>query len=66
MALTVLNNWGVHRTGLWRDCLQPHSHQTHEKSESDRREDFDDVYEFATAFEPVLNYPATKIRKATA
>jgi uncharacterized repeat protein (TIGR04138 family) len=24
------------------------------KSESDRREDFDDVYDFATAFEPVF------------
>lgn len=51
MAKTVLNNWGIHSTsdfgsivynlidiGLMR------------KSKEDRREDFDDVYDFETAF----------------
>ena len=55
MALTVLNNWGVHRTGDFGEIVYNLIRIKHMKrSESDRREDFDDVYEFATAFEPVF------------
>lgn len=55
MALTVLNNWGVHRTGDFGEIVYNLIRIKHmKKSESDRREDFDGVYEFATAFEPVF------------
>ena len=55
MALTVLNNWGVHRTGDFGEIVYNLIRIKHmKKSESDRRKDFDDVYEFATAFEPVF------------
>lgn len=55
MALTVLNNWGVHRTGDFGEIVYNLIRIKHmKKSDSDRREDFDDVYEFATAFEPVF------------
>lgn len=55
MALTVLNNWGVHRTGDFGEIVYNLIRIKHmKKSDSDRREDFDDVYEFANAFEPVF------------
>ena len=55
MALTVLNNWGVHRTSDFGEIVYNLIRIKHmKKSESDRRKDFDDVYEFATAFEPVF------------
>jgi uncharacterized repeat protein (TIGR04138 family) len=55
MALTVLNNWGVHRTGDFGEIVYNLIRIKHmKKSESDRREDFDDVYVFETAFEPVF------------
>ena len=55
MALTVLNNWGVHRTGDFGEIVYNLIRIKHmKKSESDRREDFEDVYEFATAFEPLF------------
>ena len=55
MALTVLNNWGVHRTGDFGEIVYNLIRIKHmKKSESDRREDFDDVYDFAGAFEPVF------------
>ncbi len=55
MALTVLNNWGVHRTGDFGEIVYNLIRIKHmKKSESDRREDFDEVYDFANAFEPVF------------
>lgn len=55
MALTVLNNWGVHRTGDFGEIVYNLIRIKHmKKSESDRREDFDDVYDFANAFEPIF------------
>jgi uncharacterized repeat protein (TIGR04138 family) len=41
MAKLVLNSWGIHSTGDFGEM---------KKSKSDRREDFDDVYDFDTAF----------------
>lgn len=55
MAKTVLNSWGVHRTGDFGEIVYNLIRIKHmKKSASDRREDFDDVYEFAGAFEPVF------------
>ena len=55
MAKTVLNSWGVHRTGDFGEIVYNLIRIKHmKKSPSDRREDFDDVYEFSGAFEPVF------------
>ncbi len=55
MAKTVLNNWGVHTTGDFGEIVYNLIRiKQMKKSESDRREDFDDCYDFATAFEPVF------------
>lgn len=55
MAKTVLNSWGVHRTGDFGEIVYNLIRIKHmKKSPSDRREDFEDVYEFAGAFEPVF------------
>ncbi len=51
MAKTVLNNWGIHRTGDFGDIVYNLIDiGLMKKSKSDRREDFDDVYEFEHAF----------------
>ena len=53
MAKTVLNSWGVHKTGDFGEIVYNLIRIKHmKKSESDRREDFDDVYDFGSAFEP--------------
>lgn len=53
MSKTVLNSWGVHKTGDFGEIVYNLIRIKHmKKSESDRREDFDDVYDFASAFEP--------------
>jgi len=45
----------VHRTGDFGEIVYNLIRIKHmKKSELDRREDFDDAYEFATAFEPVF------------
>lgn len=55
MAKTVLNNWGVHGTGDFGEIVYNLIRIKHmKKSDADRREDFDDVYSFATAFDPVF------------
>jgi uncharacterized repeat protein (TIGR04138 family) len=55
MALTVLNNWGVHSTSDFGEIVYNLIRiKQMKKSESDRREDFDDVYTFDTAFDPVF------------
>ncbi len=51
MAKTVLNNWGVHTTGDFGEIVYNLiGIEEMKKSKSDRREDFDDVYDFNEAF----------------
>ena len=51
MAKTVLNNWGITTTGHFGDIVYNLIRiGLMKKSPEDRREDFDDVYEFDTAF----------------
>lgn len=55
MSLTVLKNWGVHSTSDFGEIVYNLIRiKQMKKSESDRREDFDDVYEFSSAFDPVF------------
>ncbi len=55
MAKTVLNSWGVFSTSDFGEIVYNLIRIKHmKKSSSDRREDFDDVYDFATGFEPVF------------
>ena len=53
MAKTVLNSWGVFSTGDFGEIVYNLIRIKHMKrSDSDRREDFDDVYDFSSAFTP--------------
>ncbi len=53
MAKTVLNNWGIYSTSDFGEIVYNLIRIKHmRKSDDDQREDFDDVYEFDTAFEP--------------
>jgi len=53
MAKTVLNSWGVHTTGDFGEIVYNLIRiKEMRKSKSDRREDFDDQYDFDIAFEP--------------
>lgn len=55
MAKTVLNNWGVYSTSDFGEIVYNLIRiKQMKKSDNDRREDFDDCYEFATAFDPVF------------
>ncbi|MCA9193112.1 MAG: hypothetical protein KDB03_15160 [Planctomycetales bacterium] len=55
MSKTVLNSWGVHATGDFGEIVYNLIRIKHmRKSPSDRREDFDDVYDFGTAFDPIF------------
>jgi uncharacterized repeat protein (TIGR04138 family) len=50
MAKTVLNSWGVHRTGDFGEIVFNLIGIGHmRKTPADRREDFDDVYDFDSA-----------------
>jgi len=52
MARVVLNNWGIARTGDFGDIVYNLIDiGLMKKSETDRREDFDDVYNFDEAFD---------------
>lgn len=52
MAKTVLNSWGVHRTGDFGEIVfNLIGIGQMRKTASDCREDFDDVYDFETALE---------------
>jgi len=52
MAKTVLNSWGVHTTGdIGEIVFNLIRFGRMRKTPEDRREDFDDVYDFETAFE---------------
>jgi uncharacterized repeat protein (TIGR04138 family) len=51
LAKTVLNSWGVHTTSDFGDIVYNLIDiGLMKKSKTDRREDFDDVYDFDTAF----------------
>ena len=53
MAKTVLNSWGVHTTGDFGEIVYNLIRiKEMRKSKSDRREDFNDQYDFDVAFEP--------------
>lgn len=53
MAKTVLNSWGVHTTGDFGEIVYNLIRiKEMRKSKSDRRDDFDDQYDFDVAFEP--------------
>jgi len=60
MAKTVLHSWGVEKTGDFGDIvfsLIEIGEMT--QSDADRREDFDDLYDFAEVFEK--NYEVTML-----
>ena len=51
MARVVLSSWGVHSTGDFSEIVYNLIDiKEMRKSEADRREDFDDVYDFEEAF----------------
>lgn len=53
LAGMVLGSWGVHSTSDFGEIVYNLIRiEQMRKSESDRREDFDEVYSFDTAFEP--------------
>ncbi|HBE70025.1 MAG TPA: hypothetical protein DDW52_17910 [Planctomycetaceae bacterium] len=55
LARTVLNNWGVHSTSDFGEIVYNLIRIKHmKKSEHDRREDFNDCYDFENAFEPIF------------
>ena len=55
MAKTVLNNWGVYCTGDFGEIVYNLIRIKYMKrSKSDRRQDFDDCFDFSTAFEPIF------------
>lgn len=52
MAKVVLNSWGIHTTGDFGEIVfNLIRFGRMRKTPDDRREDFDDVYDFETAFE---------------
>ena len=52
MAKTVLNSWGIHSTGDFGEIVFNLIRIGHmRKTPSDRREDFEEVYDFDTAFQ---------------
>lgn len=52
MAKTVLNSWGIHCTGDFGEIVfNLIRFGRMRKTKDDRREDFEDVYDFETAFE---------------
>ena len=57
MSKTVLNNWGVYSTSDFGEIVYNLIRIRHmKKSDSDRREDFDDVYDFQEAFDPIFEH----------
>ena len=55
MAKTVLGTWGIHNTGDFGEIVYNLIQiKQMKKSKSDKREDFDDVYDFENAFLPVF------------
>lgn len=63
MAKTVLNSWGIHTTGDFGEIVYNLIEiGMMRKSKSDRREDFDNQYEFETAF--VRDFRFQKIERS--
>ncbi len=57
MAKTVLNSWGIHATGDFGEIVYNLIRIGQmRKSRNDRREDFDDVYDFQTALEDEFKF----------
>ncbi len=57
MAKTVLNSWGVQTTSDFGEIVYNLIRiKQMKKSETDRREDFDNVYDFGSAFEPIFEH----------
>ncbi|MEZ6135411.1 MAG: hypothetical protein R3C53_10925 [Pirellulaceae bacterium] len=55
MAKTVLNSWGVHKTDDFGEIVYNLIRIKHmKKSKTDRREDFNDVFDFSSGFDPVF------------
>lgn len=55
MAKTVFNTWGIHNTGDFGEIVYNLIRiKQMKKSDADRREDFNDVYEFDGAFQPIF------------
>jgi len=58
MASKVLGSWGIQETGDFGEIVYNLIRiDQMKKSDADRREDFDDVYAFDTAFEPQFKLP---------
>ncbi len=67
MAKSVLNHWGVHSTGDFGEIVYNLIQVGQmRKTEHDRREDFDDVYDFDAAFRESfeISQPGSGKRKA--
>lgn len=61
LAGMVLDSWGVRSTGDFGEIVYNLIRiEQMRKSDSDRREDFDDVYSFETAFEPQFELEASE------
>src|SRR5690606_27120249 len=61
LASMVLGSWGVHSTSDFGEIVYNLIRiEQMRKSESDRREDFDEVYSFDTAFEPHFDTMASE------
>ena len=59
LAKIVLASWGVHSTSDFGELVYNLIRiEQMRKSDSDRREDFDDVYAFDDAFEPKFEFAA--------
>lgn len=55
LSRIVLRNWGIHSTGdIGEIVFNLIRIKQMRKSDNDRREDFENVYDFETAFEPVF------------
>ncbi len=62
MAQTVLNSWGIERTGDFGDIVYNLIRiNLMKKSEDDRREDFDDVYDFDEVFRDDFRIARTRL-----
>jgi uncharacterized repeat protein (TIGR04138 family) len=58
LAKTVLNSWGIHTTGDFGEIVYNLIRiKEMRKSKSDRREDFNDQYDFESAFAPRFEQP---------
>jgi len=61
LAQTVLNNWGIHTTGDFGEIVYNLIRiEEMRKSKHDRREDFDDQYNFDEAFQPIFYLNTTR------